>query len=109
MINLKQLEVWFVTGSQHLYGEETLNQVAANSIAIANALNNEAAMPVTIVYKPTVKSTEEIFSICQEANNSANCIGVITWMHTFSPAKMWIGGLKILRKPILHFHTQFFW
>ena len=107
MINLKQLEVWFVTGSQHLYGEETLNQVAANSIAIANALNNEAAMPVTIVYKPTVKSTEEIFSICQEANNSANCIGVITWMHTFSPAKMWIGGLKILRKPILHFHTQF--
>ena len=65
MINLKQLEVWLVTGSQHLYGEETLNQVAANSIAIANALNNEAAMPVTIVYKPTVKSTEEIFSICQ--------------------------------------------
>ena len=107
MINLKQLEVWFVTGSQHLYGEETLKQVAANSIAIANALNNEAAMPVTIVYKPTVKSTEEIFSICQEANNSTNCIGVITWMHTFSPAKMWIGGLKILRKPILHFHTQF--
>lgn len=107
MINLKQLEVWFVTGSQHLYGEETLKQVAVNSIVIANALNNEAAMPVTIVYKPTVKSTEEIFSICQEANNSTNCIGVITWMHTFSPAKMWIGGLKILRKPILHFHTQF--
>jgi L-arabinose isomerase len=96
MINLKQLEVWFVTGSQHLYGEETLKQVAVNSIVIANALNNEAAMPVTIVYKPTVKSTEEIFSICQEANNSTNCIGVITWMHTFSPAKMWIGGLKIL-------------
>jgi len=107
MINLKQLEVWFVTGSQHLYGEETLKQVAANSTVIADTLNKVPNMPVQIVYKPTVKSTEEIFAICQEANNTPNCIGIITWMHTFSPAKMWISGLKILRKPLLHFHTQF--
>lgn len=107
MINLKQLEVWFVTGSQHLYGEETLKQVAANSTVIADALNQTPSMPVQIVYKPTVKSSEEIYAICQEANNTENCIGIITWMHTFSPAKMWIGGLKILRKPVLHFHTQF--
>lgn len=107
MINLKQLEVWFVTGSQHLYGEETLKQVAANSMVIADALNKAPNIPVQIIYKPTVKSTEEISTLCQEANNAVNCIGLITWMHTFSPAKMWIGGLKILRKPILHFHTQF--
>jgi L-arabinose isomerase len=107
MINLKQLEVWFVTGSQHLYGEETLKQVAANSLAIAEALDKAPAIPVKIVYKPTVKSTEEIYNICQEANNTQACIGIITWMHTFSPAKMWIRGLSILRKPVLHFHTQF--
>lgn len=107
MINLKQLEVWFITGSQHLYGEETLKQVAANSTVIADALNKAPNMPVQVIYKPTVKSTEEIYAICQEANNAPNCIGIITWMHTFSPAKMWISGLKILRKPLLHFHTQF--
>lgn len=107
MTNLKQLEVWFVTGSQHLYGEETLKQVAANSVVIAEALDKAPAIPVKIVYKPTVKSTEEIYNICQEANTTPQCIGIITWMHTFSPAKMWIRGLSILRKPVLHFHTQF--
>lgn len=107
MIDLKKLEVWFVTGSQHLYGEETLKQVAEHSQIIAKALNSAAQIPVTVVFKPTVKSTEEIYGICAAANEAANCIGIIAWMHTFSPAKMWIGGLKILRKPLLHLHTQF--
>ncbi|MCC9134891.1 L-arabinose isomerase [Pontibacter silvestris] len=107
MIDLKQFEVWFVTGSQHLYGEETLNQVAAHSQEIANSLNQASQIPVTVVFKPTVKTTEEIFQICQEANVAENCIGVITWMHTFSPAKMWIRGLGILKKPLLHLHTQY--
>lgn len=107
MIDLKKLEVWFVTGSQHLYGEETLKQVAAHSQVIATALNNASQIPVTIVFKPTVKSTEEIYNICAEANANRNVIGIIAWMHTFSPAKMWINGLKILQKPLLHLHTQF--
>src|SRR4051812_47197780 len=107
MIDLKTLEVWFVTGSQHLYGEETLRQVAEHSQTIATSLNNASQIPVSVVFKPTVKTTEEIFAICQEANVARNCIGIVAWMHTFSPAKMWIGGLKILKKPLLHFHTQF--
>jgi L-arabinose isomerase len=107
MINLKKLEVWFITGSQDLYGDETLQKVAENSKTIATYLNEVDQIPVTVVYKPTVKSAEEIFAVMQEANVSENCIGVITWMHTFSPAKMWINGLKILHKPLLHFHTQF--
>lgn len=107
MINLKNLEVWFVTGSQHLYGEETLKQVAEHSKTISDALNNTPQIPVSIVFKPTVKTAEEIYAVCQEANTEKKCIGVIAWMHTFSPAKMWIGGLKILQKPMLHFHTQF--
>jgi L-arabinose isomerase len=107
MKSLQALEIWFVTGSQHLYGEETLQQVAADSKEIAEAINNNPQIPVQIVYKPTVKTAEEIYSICREINNAPNCIGVITWMHTFSPAKMWIAGLKILQKPMLHLHTQF--
>ncbi|WP_210466688.1 L-arabinose isomerase [Rufibacter roseolus] len=107
MIDLKQFEVWFLTGSQHLYGEETLNQVAAHSQEIVKGLDGADQIPVRIVFKPTVKTTEEIFKVCQEANVAENCIGVITWMHTFSPAKMWIRGLKVLQKPLLHLHTQF--
>ena len=107
MINLKDFEVWFVTGSQHLYGEETLKQVAEHSQQIAKAFDSAKQIPVRVVFKPTVKSPEEIYSICQEANTAKNCIGIIAWMHTFSPAKMWIGGLKILQKPLLHLHTQF--
>jgi len=106
-IDLKKLEVWFVTGSQHLYGEETLLQVASHSQTIAAALHQSAQIPVSVVFKPTVKTAEEIYAVCQEANVAKNCIGIIAWMHTFSPAKMWIGGLKILQKPLLHFHTQF--
>ncbi|MBO9564919.1 MAG: L-arabinose isomerase [Niastella sp.] len=107
MINLKTLEVWFVTGSQHLYGPETLKQVADHAQTIATALNASAKIPVTVQWKPTVKSPEEIYKVCQDANTAPNCIGIIAWMHTFSPAKMWIGGLKILSKPLLHLHTQF--
>jgi L-arabinose isomerase len=107
MQELKKLEIWFVTGSQHLYGEETLNQVAANSKQIAKALDSAPAIPVKIIFKPVVKTPEEIAAVCRDANNAIACIGIITWMHTFSPAKMWINGLKILQKPLLHLHTQF--
>src|SRR5450631_590395 len=107
MINLKKSEVWFVTGSQHLYGEETLKQVAAHSQTIAKALDEAPRIPVRIIFKPTVKTAEEIYQVCMDANTSTQCIGIIAWMHTFSPAKMWIGGLKALKKPLLHLHTQF--
>ena len=107
MIDLKTFEIWFVTGSQHLYGEETLKQVAAHSQEIAASLSRDKRMPVTVVYKAVVKTPEEIYAVCMEANTARNCIGVVTWMHTFSPAKMWIRGLKALSKPICHLHTQF--
>ncbi|MBO9204017.1 MULTISPECIES: L-arabinose isomerase [Niastella] len=107
MEDLKKLEVWFVTGSQHLYGEETLKQVAEHSTQIARSIDKDPAIPVRVVFKPVVKSPEEIYQVCQEANTTSTCIGIIAWMHTFSPAKMWIGGLKVLQKPLLHLHTQF--
>lgn len=107
MIDLKKLEVWFITGSQFLYGEETLRQVAAHSQQIAKALDASSQIPVSVIFKPVLKTPEEIFQVCQEANRASNCIGLVAWMHTFSPAKMWIGGLKILNKPLLHLHTQF--
>jgi len=107
MIDLKKLEVWFVTGSQHLYGEETLKQVAEHSQIIAKSLHDAVQIPLTIIYKPIVTTPEEIYRICVEANTATNCIGIIAWMHTFSPAKMWIVGLKILQKPLCHLHTQF--
>lgn len=107
MINLKTFEAWFLTGSQFLYGEETLKQVAVHSQEIARTLDASPSIPVRIVFKPVLKTPEEIYQVCQEANNTPNCIGVIAWMHTFSPAKMWIGGLKVLQKPLLHLHTQF--
>ncbi|WET71397.1 L-arabinose isomerase [Sphingobacterium sp.] len=106
-INLKELEVWFVVGSQDLYGEETLRQVALHAEEIANYLHTQAAIPVAVKYKPIVKNTDEIYATLAAANNEKNCIGVITWMHTFSPAKMWIRGLKALQKPLLHLHTQY--
>jgi L-arabinose isomerase len=107
MIDLKKLEVWFVTGSQHLYGEDTLKQVAQHSQITATSFNASSQIPVQVVFKPIVKTAEEIYKICEEANVAKDCIGIIAWMHTFSPAKMWIGGLKILHKPLLHLHTQF--
>src|SRR6476646_3054696 len=107
MQELKKLEIWFVTGSQHLYGEETLNQVAVHSRQIAKGLDSASQIPVKIIFKPVVKTPEEISGLLRDANISGDCIGVITWMHTFSPAKMWINGLKTLQKPLLHLHTQF--
>ncbi len=103
----KQLEVWFVVGSQHLYGDRILQQVADNSRVVVEGLNAEGKFPVKVVLKPTVKTPDEILALCREANHSENCIGLITWMHTFSPAKMWIGGLSVLEKPFMQFHTQF--
>ena len=107
MQNLKKKEVWFITGSQHLYGEPTLNKVAEHSRIMSEGLNFSKNIAVSIIFKAVVTTPEEIFSILQEANRASNCIGIITWMHTFSPAKMWINGLKILQKPILHLHTQY--
>jgi len=107
MIDLKQNEVWFVTGSQHLYGPKTLEQVAEHSREIASFLGASAHVPVKIVFKPVLTTPEAIRDLCLEANSAKNCIGLITWMHTFSPAKMWIGGLMQLKKPFLHLHTQY--
>jgi len=100
-------EVWFVTGSQHLYGPKVLATVAQDSEIIVAGLNQQAGLPVKLVCKPTVKSPEEIFAVCQQANANPDCVGLVLWMHTFSPAKMWIAGLSELRKPFLHLHTQF--
>ncbi|MCA1757696.1 MAG: L-arabinose isomerase [Bacteroidales bacterium] len=103
----KNKEVWFVTGSQHLYGKETLNKVNEDSSAIAAALDKDSEIPVKIVFKPVVTTPSAIDAVCAAANDNADCVGIITWMHTFSPAKMWIRGLSVLNKPLLHFHTQF--
>ena len=107
MIDLKRFEIWFVTGSQHLYGPETLKQVAADSREIAAGLDDADSVPTKIIFKPVLKTPAEVFGLCEEANQAANCIGLVTWCHTFSPSKMWINGLKWLRKPILHLHTQY--
>jgi L-arabinose isomerase len=105
--NVDPIEIWFITGSQHLYGEEALKQVAANSQHIAAALDASARIPVKVVFKPILTRPEEIRALCLEANNAPQCAGLIAWMHTFSPAKMWIGGLGVLKKPLCHLHTQF--
>jgi L-arabinose isomerase len=107
MIDLKQFEVWFITGSQHLYGPETLEQVAADSQAIARALDDSRQIPTQVVFKPVLTTPEAITQLCQEANLADQCVGLIAWMHTFSPAKMWIRGLNILKKPFMHLHTQY--
>ncbi len=107
MIDLKQNEVWFVTGSQHLYGPKTLETVAEHSRAIASALGASKHLPVQVVFKPVLTTPDAIRELCLEANSSKNCIGLITWMHTFSPAKMWIAGLGLLKKPFAHLHTQY--
>ena len=104
---LEKLEAWFVTGSQHLYGEEALKQVDRDSEEIAGALDQSTEIPVRIVFKPVLTTPEDILKLCREANQTGNCIGLIIWMHTFSPAKMWIAGLKSLTKPFMHLHTQF--
>ncbi|MDE3057975.1 MAG: L-arabinose isomerase [Bacteroidota bacterium] len=107
MINLNQYELWFLTGSQHLYGPEALKKVDEDSRVVANGLSSSSHIPVKIVFKPVLTTPESISKICLEANSAPNCIGIVAWMHTFSPAKMWIAGLKVLSKPLLDFHTQF--
>ncbi|MFC6647395.1 L-arabinose isomerase [Granulicella cerasi] len=100
-------EVWFVTGSQHLYGPGPLATVAEHAQEIAAALDKSSHIPVKVVAKPVMVSAESITKLCIEANSNENCIGLVLWMHTFSPAKMWISGLSQLRKPFLHLHTQY--
>ena len=100
-------QIWFIAGSQNLYGKKTLDQVAANSRQVAEALNIDEAIPISVVWKPTVTSPDEIYDVCRDANADSACIGLIFWMHTFSPAKMWIRGLVALTKPFAHLHTQF--
>ncbi|MBN1501695.1 MAG: L-arabinose isomerase [Spirochaetes bacterium] len=103
----KEVEIWFATGSQHLYGEETLRQVKDHSQKIVEGLNKSYKFPVKIVFKNVVTTPDEITAFCNDASSNPSCIGVMTWMHTFSPAKMWIAGLSILTKPLLQLHTQF--
>ncbi|MGD8328532.1 MAG: L-arabinose isomerase [Acidobacteriota bacterium] len=107
MIDLVPYELWFVTGSQHLYGEEALREVAAHAEEVAAGLDASEDIPVRVVYKPVLTTPEEITALCREASAAPQCIGLIAWMHTFSPAKMWIGGLSALDVPLAHLHTQF--
>ncbi|MBV8780458.1 MAG: L-arabinose isomerase [Phycisphaerae bacterium] len=107
MINLRPAEIWFITGSQHLYGEEALKQVAINSQKIVDELNASKKLPLRLVFKPVMTGPDEIRKQCIDANSTPECAGLILWMHTFSPSKMWIGGLTQLAKPFMHLHTQF--
>ncbi len=107
MITLNNYEVWFLTGSQHLYGAQAIEQVARHSEEIVYTLDNAAVIPTKIVCKPVLTTPEEILSICLAANAAPHCVGVIVWMHTFSPAKNWIAGLAALKKPLAHLHTQY--
>ncbi len=107
MIDFSRREIWFITGSQHLYGPETLAQVAADSSRIVDSLNAAAGLAVRLVFKPVVTTPDEIARMLADANAAPECIGLVAWMHTFSPAKMWIRGLTSLTKPLCHFHTQF--
>lgn len=100
-------ELWLITGSQHLYGRDTLRQVGLDAREIAGGLDQSDQLPIPLVFKPVLTTADEITSLCRQANNDANCIGVIAWMHTFSPAKMWIRGLGELQKPLCHLHTQY--
>lgn len=107
MIDISQKEVWFVVGSQELYGPETLLKVAEHAAIMGKGFNEASQIPVKVVTKDTLKSPKQVLDLCLAANSDKNCIGIITWMHTFSPAKMWIGGLSILNKPLCHLHTQY--
>ncbi|MDR0743692.1 MAG: L-arabinose isomerase [Tannerella sp.] len=103
----EKFEVWFITGAQLLYGGDAVKAVDSHSIEMVKGLNKSGRLPVKVVYKGTVNSSKEVTGTFKKANDDDTCIGVITWMHTFSPAKMWIHGLQEFRKPLLHFHTQF--
>lgn len=107
MITIKPYEFWFVTGSQHLYGDETLKEVEAHARSMIDSLNPDPSIPFNIVFKPVLTEPDAILKLFLEANADEWCAGIMTWMHTFSPAKMWIAGLSALQKPLLHLHTQF--
>jgi L-arabinose isomerase len=107
MLVVKPYVFWFVTGSQHLYGPETLTEVDEHSKLITEGLDRDPAISYQLVFKPVLTTPDAIHNLCIEANADASCAGIITWMHTFSPSKMWIAGLSELRKPLLHLHTQF--
>ena len=107
MLLQKKYQFWFCTGSQDLYGEACLNKAAEHAKQIVAALNETGSLPYEIVWKPTLITNELIRKTFNEANNDPQCAGVITWMHTFSPAKSWILGLQEYRKPLMHLHTQF--
>jgi len=106
-VNTTKQSVWFVTGSQHLYGEEALAKVQDDAKRVVKGLTDHAGLPVALEHKPTVTSAAEIHRLCLEANGDDSCIGLVLWMHTFSPAKMWLRGLTTLEKPFAHLHTQF--
>jgi len=107
MKKIDPLEIWLVTGSQHLYGPGPLGAVAENAHRIASSLQVEDAIPIKVIAKPVMVSADGIRELCLEANANKSCLGLVLWMHTFSPAKMWIAGLTSLKKPFLHLHTQF--
>src|SRR5688572_21923737 len=107
MKNLREFEVWFLTGSQHLYGAVAIEQVGQHSQEIVGGLNDSGRIATNIVYKPVLTTAEEMRAICLQANVDPNCVGVVVWMHTFSPAKNWIAGLAALQKPLAHLHTQY--
>ncbi len=107
MINLGSPEIWFACGSQHLYGPGPLERVAADARDMAGALAESPKLPLKTVFKALLTTPDEIAQLCMAANSDANCAGLILWMHTFSPSKMWIRGLNALQKPFVHLHTQF--
>lgn len=107
MIDMKKLEFWFVTGSQDLYGEEVIKKIEEHSQIMVKSLDADSVIPCKVVFKAVLKTSDAIRKLFAEANSDDSCAGVITWMHTFSPTKMWIAGLSELRKPLLHLHTQF--
>lgn len=107
MASLKKYEFWFVVGSQDLYGEKVLQTVDEHSKIMVDGFNADETIPCTVVFKPVVRNSDEIYKVITEANNDPKCAGIITWMHTFSPSKMWIRGFSVLQKPLLHVNTQF--
>ncbi len=107
MQQLATPEIWFVCGSQHLYGPGPLEEVARNAREVAETLDASGQLPLKLVYKALLTTPEEIRALCLEASRDPNCAGLVLWMHTFSPSRMWIGGLSVLSKPFCHLHTQF--
>ena len=106
MLTIKPYKFWFITGSQHLYGDDAIKEVVNNSREVVKGLNEHGQLPFEIEFKEVLTTANDIHEFMVKANSDENCAGVITWMHTFSPAKMWIAGLKALQKPLMHLHTQ---